>query len=198
MGWLPLAAPLSFSKTGSFASSPHDEFALYRIINSNDEISADFRAGLKILKTFYYYKSMTYKNPPQKLVVSYSTTAIVFHWLMALGLVANFAFGTYMHDLPLSPQKLQYYSWHKWAGITPAGAGDPATCVAIGGAPPCPAAGAGLAAEGGARAACIAIYIDVRHPPVGLDDELGERVPGGAVRRVAVARPGSQGQAAVR
>jgi len=61
---------------------------------------------------------MTYKNTPQKLVVSYSRTAMVFHWLMALGLVANFAFGTYMHELPLSPQKLQYYSWHKWAGIT--------------------------------------------------------------------------------
>jgi len=49
---------------------------------------------------------------------TYSRTAIVFHWMMALGLIANFAFGTYMHDLPLSPQKLQYYSWHKWAGIT--------------------------------------------------------------------------------
>ena len=61
---------------------------------------------------------MTYKNTPQKLVVSYSTTAIAFHWLMALGLIANFSFGVFMHELPLSPQKLQYYSWHKWAGIT--------------------------------------------------------------------------------
>ena len=28
------------------------------------------------------------------------------------------ALGFYMHDLPLSPQKLQLYSWHKWAGVT--------------------------------------------------------------------------------
>jgi len=61
---------------------------------------------------------MTYKNTPQKQAESYSTIAIVFHWLMALGLIANFAFGVFMHELPLSPQKLQYYSWHKWAGIT--------------------------------------------------------------------------------
>jgi cytochrome b561 len=26
--------------------------------------------------------------------------------------------GFYMHDLPLSPWKLQIYSWHKWAGVT--------------------------------------------------------------------------------
>lgn len=60
---------------------------------------------------------MTYKITPQKQAESYTTTAKAFHWLMALGLVVNFAFGTYMHELPLSPQKLQYYSWHKWAGI---------------------------------------------------------------------------------
>ena len=61
---------------------------------------------------------MTYKNTPQKQAESYTTTAIAFHWLMALGLIANFAFGTYMHELPLSPRKLQLYSWQKWAGVT--------------------------------------------------------------------------------
>jgi len=73
---------------------------------------------LKILKTFYSFISMIYKKSPLKQSESYSSTAMVFHWLMALGLIANFAFGTYMHDLPLSPQKLQYYSWHKWAGMS--------------------------------------------------------------------------------
>lgn len=48
----------------------------------------------------------------------YSTTAIVLHWLMALGLIALFAFGLYMTGLPFSPRKLQFYSWHKWAGVT--------------------------------------------------------------------------------
>lgn len=48
---------------------------------------------------------------------SYNRTAIALHWLMALGLTGTFALGFYMHDLPLSPDKLKFYSWHKWAGI---------------------------------------------------------------------------------
>ena len=48
----------------------------------------------------------------------YSSTAIALHWLMAIGLIALFAFGLYMADLPLSPEKLRYYSWHKWAGVS--------------------------------------------------------------------------------
>nr|MBF0684092.1 cytochrome b [Pseudomonas sp.] len=48
----------------------------------------------------------------------YTRTAIFLHWLVALGLVGTFALGFYMHDLPLSPGKLQLYSWHKWAGVT--------------------------------------------------------------------------------
>lgn len=47
----------------------------------------------------------------------YNRTAIALHWLMALGLAGTFALGFYMHDLPLSPDKLKLYSWHKWAGI---------------------------------------------------------------------------------
>ncbi|MBS0511916.1 MAG: cytochrome b [Proteobacteria bacterium] len=48
----------------------------------------------------------------------YTRTAISLHWLMALGIIGTFALGTYMHELPLSPTKLQLYSWHKWAGVT--------------------------------------------------------------------------------
>ncbi|MBC2769857.1 cytochrome b [Pusillimonas minor] len=48
----------------------------------------------------------------------YSRTAIFLHWLVALGLVGTFALGFYMEGLPLSPNKLKLYSWHKWAGIT--------------------------------------------------------------------------------
>ena len=47
----------------------------------------------------------------------YTATAIVLHWSMAIGLIGLFAFGLYMADLPLSPEKLRYYSWHKWAGV---------------------------------------------------------------------------------
>ena len=48
----------------------------------------------------------------------YSRLAVALHWLMALALAANFALGATMHDLPLSPQKLQFYAWHKWTGIS--------------------------------------------------------------------------------
>ncbi|WP_018410360.1 cytochrome b [Methyloversatilis thermotolerans] len=48
----------------------------------------------------------------------YTKTAISLHWLVALMLFGMFAFGLYMVELPLSPQKLKYYSYHKWAGVT--------------------------------------------------------------------------------
>ena len=48
----------------------------------------------------------------------YSSIAIAFHWVLALAIVASFGVGTYMADLPLSPQKLKLYNWHKWAGVT--------------------------------------------------------------------------------
>lgn len=31
---------------------------------------------------------------------------------------AGWGLGLYMADLPLSPAKLRYYSWHKWMGVT--------------------------------------------------------------------------------
>jgi cytochrome b561 len=37
---------------------------------------------------------------------------------MAFALAANFALGLGVSDMPLSPQKLQFLTWHKWAGIT--------------------------------------------------------------------------------
>lgn len=48
----------------------------------------------------------------------YSTVAIVLHWLLALVILAMFAVGIYMTELPFSPQRLKLYNWHKWAGVT--------------------------------------------------------------------------------
>ncbi len=48
----------------------------------------------------------------------YTTTAIALHWLMAALIFGLFGVGLYMSGLPLSPTKLQIYSWHKWAGVT--------------------------------------------------------------------------------
>ncbi len=47
----------------------------------------------------------------------YAGPAILLHWLLAVALVAVFVLGSYMADLPFSPQRLKLYSWHKWAGI---------------------------------------------------------------------------------
>ncbi|KAF7600741.1 MAG: cytochrome b [Candidatus Dactylopiibacterium carminicum] len=48
----------------------------------------------------------------------YTTTAVSLHWLITLGLTGTLALGFYMNSLPFSPAKLQYISWHKWAGIS--------------------------------------------------------------------------------
>ena len=49
----------------------------------------------------------------------YTITAIIFHWLIALLIVGAFIMGLVMTDIPgITPTKLKYYSWHKWAGVT--------------------------------------------------------------------------------
>ena len=47
----------------------------------------------------------------------YSGIAIALHWLLALAILGAFIVGVYMSDLPVSPQRLKLYNWHKWAGI---------------------------------------------------------------------------------
>ena len=51
-------------------------------------------------------------------MVSYTRTAKAFHWIMAIMIGGLLVLGLYMQDLPLSPQKLALYSWHKWFGVT--------------------------------------------------------------------------------
>lgn len=49
----------------------------------------------------------------------YTTTAIAFHWLIAMLIVGAFTLGLVMTDIPgFSPAKLRYFSWHKWTGVT--------------------------------------------------------------------------------
>jgi cytochrome b561 len=52
------------------------------------------------------------------MTVHYTSTAKTLHWLMAVLLFGLLALGFYMQDLPLSPEKLKLYSWHKWAGVS--------------------------------------------------------------------------------
>jgi cytochrome b561 len=48
----------------------------------------------------------------------YGTVAVSLHWLVFALILANWTLGVYMVDLPLSPRKLQTFSWHKWVGVT--------------------------------------------------------------------------------
>jgi cytochrome b561 len=54
-------------------------------------------------------------QPPRQ---TYTATAKCLHWLLAAALIGLIAFGWYMTGLPISPTKLKFYNWHKWAGIT--------------------------------------------------------------------------------
>ena len=48
----------------------------------------------------------------------YTPTAIALHWFAALLILGNLCFGLYLVGLPRLPQKLRYFSWHKWVGVT--------------------------------------------------------------------------------
>ncbi len=48
----------------------------------------------------------------------YTSTAIGLHWLLALMIVGSFGVGLTMADLPISPQRVKLFNWHKWAGVT--------------------------------------------------------------------------------
>jgi cytochrome b561 len=48
----------------------------------------------------------------------YTPLAVTLHWLMAALIFVTVPLGFYMQGLPLSPDKLQLYSFHKWIGIT--------------------------------------------------------------------------------
>ena len=48
----------------------------------------------------------------------YTVVAKALHWGMAVLIVGLLALGFVMTDMSLSPDKLQYYAWHKWAGVS--------------------------------------------------------------------------------
>jgi cytochrome b561 len=52
-------------------------------------------------------------------VRKYTATAMSLHWLIAALIIGTFSLGWVMTDIPgLTPTKLRYFSWHKWAGVT--------------------------------------------------------------------------------
>ena len=55
---------------------------------------------------------------PAPATSRYSAIAILLHWLIALLVICGFALGLYMVSLKFSPQKLTYYAYHKWIGVS--------------------------------------------------------------------------------
>lgn len=58
------------------------------------------------------------KAAPTAPTARYGLPAIALHWILGLAILAVFALGVYMHELPVSPQRLKLFVWHKWAGGT--------------------------------------------------------------------------------
>jgi cytochrome b561 len=57
-------------------------------------------------------------TPMNTAAPRYDNIAIALHWLLALMIVGSFAMGLYMTSLPFSIQRVKFYNWHKWAGMT--------------------------------------------------------------------------------
>jgi cytochrome b561 len=54
----------------------------------------------------------------EPLFPRYTPAAVTLHWILAALIIFNLGFGLYTVGLPLSPQKLRLFSYHKWVGIT--------------------------------------------------------------------------------
>ncbi|HET7033181.1 MAG TPA: cytochrome b [Casimicrobiaceae bacterium] len=50
--------------------------------------------------------------------MTYTRTAIALHWLTVALIATGFTLGKWMVGLPIAPQTLRVYAYHKWIGIT--------------------------------------------------------------------------------
>ena len=50
--------------------------------------------------------------------VAYTRTSIALHWLTVALIATGFTLGKWMIELPIAPQTLRVYAYHKWIGIT--------------------------------------------------------------------------------
>lgn len=49
---------------------------------------------------------------------AYTRTAIALHWVTVALIATGFTIGVWMVDLPIAPQTIRVYAYHKWIGIT--------------------------------------------------------------------------------
>ena len=48
----------------------------------------------------------------------YTSIAILLHWVMALLILIAWSIAIAIDDMPLSPARISWLSWHKWLGLT--------------------------------------------------------------------------------
>jgi cytochrome b561 len=53
-------------------------------------------------------------NTPER----FGAVSKTLHWLTLVLLIAAFTLAISMVNMPFSPRKLEFYSWHKWVGVT--------------------------------------------------------------------------------
>jgi cytochrome b561 len=56
--------------------------------------------------------------PIRNTVERFGLVAKTLHWLTVVLLIGSFTLAISMVNMPLSPRKLELYSWHKWVGVT--------------------------------------------------------------------------------
>ena len=56
--------------------------------------------------------------PIRNTAERFGLVAKTLHWLTLVLLIAAFTLAVSMVDMPFSPRKLEFYSWHKWVGVT--------------------------------------------------------------------------------
>src|SRR3989338_9176236 len=66
----------------------------------------------------HFIRDATLVSRRSAMLDRYTRTAVTLHWAIALLIFAAFPLGVYMHELPLSPDKLRLYSYHKWIGVS--------------------------------------------------------------------------------
>ncbi len=47
----------------------------------------------------------------------FGSMAMLLHWVLAFAILGAFGFGLFLDEMPLSPAKFKFISWHKWVGV---------------------------------------------------------------------------------
>lgn len=63
-------------------------------------------------------RNMIDASPSKPAPTRYPPPAITLHWLIAVLIFSGYALGLFMVALPVSAEKLRYFSFHKWIGVS--------------------------------------------------------------------------------